>query len=56
MPRFTLKLFRLWKRICSYKNDIDLFSKYNWLDKNINDIIDKIKDYLANMETVIIKW
>lgn len=28
--------------------------KYNWLDKNIDDVIDKIKDYLVNMETVTI--
>lgn len=28
--------------------------KYNWLDKNIDGVIDKIKDYLVNMETVTI--
>lgn len=28
--------------------------KYNWLDKNIDDVIDKIKDYLVIMETVTI--
>ena len=28
--------------------------KYNWLDKNIDEVIDKIKDYLVNMETVTI--
>ena len=26
--------------------------KYNWLDKNIDDVIDEIKDYLITMEIV----
>ncbi len=28
--------------------------KYNWLDKNKDEVIDKIKDYLVNMETITI--
>ena len=28
--------------------------KYNWLDKNINEVIDKIEDYLVSMETITI--
>ena len=28
--------------------------KYNWLDKNIDEVIDKIEDYLVNMETITI--
>ena len=28
--------------------------KYNWLDKNIDDVIDKIKNYLITMEIVTI--
>ena len=26
--------------------------KYNWLDKNIDDVIDEIEDYLITMEIV----
>ena len=28
--------------------------KYNWLDKNIDEVIDKIEDYLVSMETITI--
>lgn len=28
--------------------------KYNWLDKNIDEVIDKIKVYLVNMEILTI--
>ena len=28
--------------------------KYNWLNKNIDDVINKVQDYLTDMETIIV--